>query len=249
MPRYFLKLAYRGTPFVGWQSQQNGLAVQQCLEETMTKVIGNPIAIVGCGRTDAGVHASAYYAHFDLDSNFGPELLNRINRVLPPEIALIDYRLVDGQAHARHAAHRRTYHYYLSRTKNPFRKDLEYAYYGFDNLDIQKMRAAATLIAEYEEFFPFCKSNSGVDHYLCRIYESQWHIDDHALIYEIAGNRFLRGIVRLIVGMCMLVGLGKINLLAVKKALDTQTPLDKSLSAPAHGLYLSGVEYPEKLNF
>ncbi|MBK8502840.1 MAG: tRNA pseudouridine(38-40) synthase TruA [Saprospiraceae bacterium] len=243
--RYFLKLAYRGTPFVGWQMQTNGLSIQQCLQEALFKVLREPVGLTGCGRTDTGVHAKEFFAHFDGHDSIVPESLkDRINRIVPAEIAIYGIYAVPDDLHARFSATRRTYHYYLASGRDPFREDLVYAFYNFHKLDREKMQKMAELILRHENFYPFCKSHSGVEHYLCKIFVSRWTIIDDDLVYEISANRFLRGMVRLIVGMSIQVGLGKESLDQVMEALLQQRSLDRSFSAPAHGLYLSKVEYP-----
>lgn len=246
--RYFLKLAYRGTPFVGWQLQKNGLSVQQCLQEALTKVLKEPVSLTGCGRTDTGVHANEYFAHFDWHHQILPTpVKERINRILPPEIAIYDIYQVPADLHARFSANSRTYHYYLTSGRDPFREDLVYAFYHFQKLDQEKMQRMADVILQYEQFYPFCKSRSGVEHYLCKIFVSKWIAQEGDLVYVISANRFLRGMVRLIVGMSIQVGLGKVSIEQVSEALQKQVALTRSLSAPAHGLYLSKVEYPHVL--
>ena len=243
--RYFVKLAYRGTPFVGWQLQNNGLSVQQCLQETLSKVLKEPVSLTGCGRTDSGVHASEYFAHFDWHHQIlTTPLKERINRILPPEIAIYDIYQVPVDLHARFSATRRTYHYYLTSGRDPFREDLVYAFYHFHKLDREKMQRMADVIRQNENFYSFCKSHSGVEHYMCKIFVSKWSSVDDNLVYEISANRFLRGMVRLIVGMSIQVGLGKESVDRVSEVLQQQTMFTRRLSAPAHGLYLSKVEYP-----
>lgn len=244
--RYFLKLAYRGTPFVGWQRQPNGLSVQECIEDGLSKVLRTPISLVGCGRTDTGVHASQYFAHFDwIGPGFDRELLTeRLNRLLPPEIAIQAIFPVQSDLHARYGATKRTYEYYVNGDKDPFRLDLQYYFYNFHKLNRSSMQEMASLLAHYDSFYPFCKSHSGVEHYRCQIFEAAWQEVDGVLIFRISANRFLRGMVRLIVGMSLQVGQNKVTLKEVKQALDLQSNLSKSLSAPAHGLYLSEVKYP-----
>lgn len=242
--RYFIQLAYRGTPFVGWQRQLNGLSVQQCLEENLSKVVGEPLSLVGCGRTDAGVHASSYFAHFDLTQELDVKLVNRVNRILPDEISIKSIFKVEDSSHARFDATKRTYQYFISGVKNPFRQDLAYWYYGFQKLDRQKMVDAATLIRQHDTFLPFCKTNSDAKHYKCQIFESRWQeAPDLELVYTITANRFLRGMVRLIAGMCIQVGIGNMQLEEVALALKLQKSLSKPLSAPAQGLFLTDISY------
>jgi tRNA pseudouridine38-40 synthase len=243
--RYFLKIAYCGTPFVGWQMQSNGLSVQQCLQEALYKILKEPIGLTGCGRTDAGVHATEFFAHFERQDGIpARSLRDRLNRILPPEIAIYGIYEVPDDLHARFSAAQRTYHYYLTSGRDPFRKDLVYSFYNFRKLDDEKMQKMADLILEHESFYPFCKTHSGVEHYMCKIFVSKWSRIEGDLVYEISANRFLRGMVRLIVGLSIQVGIGKESLERVSEAMQQQTSLVRSFSAPAQGLYLSKVEYP-----
>lgn len=245
--RYFLKLAYRGTPFVGWQKQPNGLSVQECLETALSKILGRSTAVVGCGRTDAGVHASQYYAHMDLDDEIDSAVVTgRLNRMLPPEIAIDEIFPVSDDLHARYSAVRRSYQYFISGLRDPFKRDLVYYFYNFQQLDRHRMQEMADLLGQYDAFLPFCKTNSDVEHYRCQIYQARWQDDGNRLIFSISANRFLRGMVRLVVGMSLQIGLGKVDIEKVRQALDRQEPLVRSLSAPAHGLFLTGVLYPDQ---
>jgi tRNA pseudouridine38-40 synthase len=244
--RYFLKVTYRGTPFVGWQIQPNGPSVQQCLEENLSKILKKPLRLAGCGRTDTGVHALEYFAHFDWDADeITPVLKERLNRILPAGIAVSEIFPVQNDLHARFSATRRTYHYYLTGTRDPFRQDLVYAFPGFARLDKVLMQEAAVVLTRYDSFYPFCKSRSDVDHHRCTIFNSSWKEINGDFVYEITANRFLRGMVRLIVGMCIQVGQQKLTLEEVKEALNKQTSLIKSLSVPAHGLFLCKVQYED----
>ncbi|MCB0687810.1 MAG: tRNA pseudouridine(38-40) synthase TruA [Saprospiraceae bacterium] len=245
--RYFIKLSYRGTAYVGWQRQPNGLSVQQCIEENLAKLLRLEVPVVGCGRTDAGVHASEYYAHFDwdgvtLETN---KILNHLNRMLPADIAIDSLTIVPDTLHARFSATKRTYHYYLNGQANPFQEGLVYHYYYFKQLDWPLMQQMADLLKKHKAFFPFCKTHSDVDHYLCEISDAQWEGEGQQMVFRISANRFLRGMVRLIVGMSLQVGMHKVPLDDVRLALEQQKTLAKSLSAPAQGLFLTKIEYPE----
>ncbi len=242
--RYFLRLSYFGTSYVGWQSQPNGVSVQSTIESALTTLFQKELHIVGCGRTDAGVHASAFYAHFDWPDTLPDNIQSRLNKLLPSSIAIQEITRFAKDHHARHDATSRTYHYYIIRHKDPFRIDRAYHFYGFERLDKEKMQLAANLLLKYEAFFPFCKTRSGADHYRCKLAISQWTFSEDEMKYEIKANRFLRGMVRLIVGMCLQVGQNKISLGEVAKALDEQKQLSQRLSVPAHGLYLTTVAYP-----
>ena len=242
--RYLVELAYRGTPFVGWQRQSNGLSVQQCIEEALTKILQTQTKLVGCGRTDAGVHASRYYAHFDAHRKVSEQFIYKLNRLLPDEVAIKSVVKVNEDLHARFDAISRTYQYFITSKKDPFRQDLAYAFYAFHKLDRNKMDDAVAIVEKGRDFQAFCKTTSDTKHFFCDIKHARWTGSDHQLVFEICANRFLRGMVRLIVGMCLQIGLGKLGLEDVEMAINQQTPLSKPLSVPAHGLFLSEVRYP-----
>lgn len=246
MHRYFIELAYKGTHFSGWQRQPHAPSIQQTLEETFSRVLGYPLLLTGCGRTDAGVHAQHYIAHADFQEALPQEMLHRLNRMLPSDIALYRAIPVHPEAHARFDAISRTYHYFIRFRKDPFSPETAYLYPFRDRPDFQRMQDAAELLTEYQEFFPFCKSDHDAHTLKCMLSHAYWIFDssgDHA-VFTITANRFLRGMVRLIVGMCLQVGLGKITLEQVREALDLQEPLAKSLSAPPQGLFLTDIRYP-----
>jgi len=244
--RYFLTLAYRGTRYCGWQAQPNGPSVQSTLEETLRTILGQSIAVTGCGRTDAGVHARYYVAHFDTEATPPPTLLHRLNGLLPDDIAVYGIQPVATDAHARYDAFERSYEYHLALRKDPFGKETSWFFSSADRLDFEKMQAVATLFPNYSSFFPFCKTHSGVDSYDCTLYRATWRQDEEQqrLIFYVSANRFLRGMVRLMVGACLRAGVGKLTVAEVKTALDTQQPLHKSLSVPPQGLFLVDVKYP-----
>ncbi len=244
--RYFSELAYRGTNYNGWQRQPNAPSVQQAIEAAMATILGTAIEVVGCGRTDTGVHASQYFMHFDWDGPFPKEFLRRLNKLLPPDIAIRSIIEVAPDAHARFDATRRSYEYHIVLDKNPFGEDTTWHFPFFDRLDLEKTKAAATLLLAYGAFQPFCKSNTDVHTMECTLYRSEWVLDLEArrYVFHISANRFLRGMVRLIVGMCLNVGLGKLSVDEVKLALDRQVLLKKSWSVPPEGLFLTEVRYP-----
>ncbi|MFM8450170.1 MAG: tRNA pseudouridine(38-40) synthase TruA [Haliscomenobacter sp.] len=246
MQRYFIELAYKGTRFSGWQRQPHAPSIQQTLEETFSRVLGYPLQLTGCGRTDAGVHARHYIAHADFQEAIPDDLLHRINRMLPIDIALYRAIPVHPEAHARFDATSRTYHYIIQFRKNPFSSETTYQYPFRERPDVHRLQAATTLLLNYREFLPFCKSNHDALTMQCVLSRADWTIDpsgDQA-VFSITANRFLRGMVRLIVGMAIQVGLGKIQLDEVREALDCQQPLQKSLSAPPQGLFLTDICYP-----
>ncbi|NJB86268.1 tRNA pseudouridine38-40 synthase [Lewinella marina] len=244
--RYLLELAYCGTAYAGWQRQPNALSVEETVDTALSTMLGAPIKLVGCGRTDAGVHASDYAAHFDFDGALPPRLLGRLNRYLPVDIALRGLYLVPEELHARFSATGRAYAYHLNLEKDPFRPDTVAWVPALGALDYDRMQEAASLLLDYGAFAPFCKTNSDAYTMNCTLTESRWEFGERALTYHISANRFLRGMVRLIVGMCLRVGEGKLALDEVRRALDGQQRLPRPWSAPASGLYLTRVSYPDR---
>ncbi len=243
--RFFAEMAYRGTSYHGWQKQNNAPSIQQAVEYAFSTIIGVE-EVVGCGRTDTGVHASQYFIHFDHDGNFPKNFLVRLNKMLDNSIVIRRIIKVHDQAHARFDAIERSYTYLVIGKKDPFRYDTAWHFPFFNKLDFDLLQQAAILLLDYEEFAPFCKSNSDARTVVCKLSRCEWQIDlpNSALQFHISANRFLRGMVRLVVGMCLNVALGKLSLSEVKTSLDRQILLQKSWSVPAHGLFLTSVRYP-----
>lgn len=244
--RYFTELAYNGTRYHGWQKQPNSKSVQETIEQTFSTILGQGIELTGCGRTDTGVHASQYFAHFDFEGNFPEGFLSRVNKFLPVDIAIRQTFEVADNAHARFDAVQRSYEYHLVFEKNPFEPETAWHYYLGKNLSMEKLTAAAALLLEFDEFAPFCKSNHDAKTMQCDLSRCEWQLDEKSgrLVFHITANRFLRGMVRLIVGMCVNVAVGKLELDEVQQAMEAQRPLAKSWSVPGHGLFLSKVKYP-----
>ena len=244
--RYFLTLSYLGTHYNGWQVQPNAGSVQATLESALTTILRQPVGVTGCGRTDAGVHARCYVAHFDTEGEIPTAFLYRLNSLLPQDIAVFGFRPVHVDAHARYDAFERSYEYHIALRKDPFATETAWFFPQNGKLDVKKMQAVADLLPEYRSFSPFCKTDSGTEGYDCEMKTAFWEYqpDAYRLIFYITANRFLRGMVRLIVGACVNAGLGKIETGDVKSALDEQKPLKKSLSVPPQGLFLTGVKYP-----
>jgi tRNA pseudouridine38-40 synthase len=244
--KYFLTLAYNGHPFCGWQRQPNGTSVQACIEQVLSTILRAEIEITGCGRTDTGVHARYYVAHFSTEATIPPTFIHAINRMLPADIVIYNYQPMPDDAHARFDAYERSYEYHIALVKTPFDHHTIWQYPQAQRLDKEKMQATAQLLTQFEAFYPFCKTHSGVDHYRCNLTEAYWDFqpEAHKMVFHITANRFLRGMVRLIVGTCIQVGMGNITLGDVKKALETQTTLPKALSVPPDGLFLTRVIYP-----
>jgi len=243
--RYFAELAYKGTHYFGWQRQPKQISVQETIETAFATILRTKVEIVGCGRTDTGVHASQYFIHFDVAEALPENFTSRINKFLPKDIAIYRVFDVDAEMHTRFNAISRAYEYHLGFRKNPFTVEGVWYFPYSQKPDIEKMQAAAELLIQYDEFYPFCKSNTDVKTMKCELKRAEWVIDEEKnhYIFHIAANRFLRGMVRLIVGMCINVGLGKVTLEEVKKALEIQSRLEKSWSVPPQGLFLTEIIY------
>ena len=247
--RYFVELAYNGTNFYGWQKQPNHTSIQSTIEEAFSLILRMPIEVVGCGRTDTGVHAKQYFLHFDYDGEFPQGFLQRINKYLPKSIAIYRIFKVHNEQHARFDAYHRSYEYHIVGYKAPFHQETAYHFPFYKHLDAEKLQSAAELLLNYEAFFPFCKTHTDVKTMNCDLIRSEWIIDKDTqnMVYHVSANRFLRGMIRLIVGMCLNVGLGKISIDDVKKAMDQQERLDKSWSVPPQGLFLCDIRYEWKV--
>ncbi|PRY11036.1 tRNA pseudouridine38-40 synthase [Pontibacter ummariensis] len=242
--RYFLEVAYDGTRFHGWQVQPNALSVQEVLDDCLSKVLRQPISSIGSGRTDTGVHAGQQYVHFDVTGELDTQqVVYRLNRILPADIAAKGLHAVPDEAHARFDAFARTYHYHISLVKSPFKR--YYAYYHSRSLDVEQMNRAAVVLLQYEDFTTFSKVKGDTKHYRCNIYEAVWRQEGEELVFTIRANRFLRGMVRLVVGTLLDVGRGKISVEAFEQVVASQDRSRSSGAAPAEGLYLAKVEYPE----
>lgn len=246
MARYFVECAYQGTAYSGWQRQPNATSVQEVLEDAFSTILNLPLTIVGCGRTDTGVHASQYYFHLDLTGDFPAHFTNRVNKFLPKDIAVYRVIPVSEQAHARFDATRREYIYLMDVRKNPFQPKLASQLWVGPGYELDKLNEVASLLLNYGAFAPFCKTNSDAKTMKCELMRAEWRYDSELQRYtfHIAANRFLRGMVRLIVGACLNYSEGRIELEAIRKAMDEQSPMPKSRSAPGEGLYLSNIIYP-----
>jgi tRNA pseudouridine38-40 synthase len=242
--RYFLELAYNGTRLCGWQRQTTAPSVQERIEDAFTLILRQPIELMGCGRTDTGVHARYYVAHFDFEGDFPKSFLQRANKMVGHDIALKKLSAMPDEAHVRFDAYSRSYEYHISFIKNPFTIETEWFFPLYTTLDTQAMQKAAEILRGYEDFAPFCKTNSDAKTMKCQLSRAEWFFEGDKAIFYISANRFLRGMVRLIVGACVNVGLGQMSLEDLKKAMDEQLPLIKSYSVPPTGLFLTEVKYP-----
>ena len=249
MRRYFIWIQYFGKNFSGWQTQPNAPTVQEAVEKALRWTFNSNIRVNGCGRTDAGVHARAYALHADLPEAININIIQRLNRILNPDINVIGFQAVHAGLHARFSATKRTYKYLIDLKTPLFTQDAVFEYpYSPEKLDYNRLPQVARLLLDYDSYFPFCKSKSDAHHYRCKLYVSEWErIKDRYLIYTITANRFLRGMVRLIVGTHLQVAEGKINIEDVRYALDNQKRLNRAYSIPPHGLYLYEVKYEHSM--
>lgn len=242
--RYFLEFAYNGTHYHGWQLQPDAISVQEVLTKALSTLLRTPIELVGAGRTDAGVHARQMYAHFDLDVLFDKDsLLKRMNSYLPEDIAVFDIHLVADDAHARFDATARTYDYHIHQFKDAFCNSG--SFYHFRPLNVELMNQAAQILFEYEDFECFSKTHTDVFTFNCTIYKAHWTVlPDNKLVFTVSANRFLRNMVRAIVGTLVSVGLEKITLDDFRTIIESKNRGQAGFSVPGKGLYLTQVSYP-----
>ncbi len=246
MKRYFLDLSYNGGAYCGWQIQPNGITVQEVIETVLTTLMQRDIKVMAAGRTDAGVHAKQLVVHVDLAEILNVDkLLFRLNTMLPKDVAINNIREVDETIHARFHAVSREYEYHTCLNKNVFFEGLAYQLNKFP--DVEKMNEAATLLLDYKDFECFSRSQTDVKTYLCDIRKASWHLEGDMLIFTIAANRFLRNMVRAIVGTLLDVGYGKTTIDGLHAILSSKNRSNAGASAPAHGLFLTKVTYPETI--
>jgi len=241
--RFAVRLSYNGNAYSGWQTQNNAPTIQKTIEDAIAKRYQNKIPILGCCRTDKGVHASDFVMHFDYDKDIRENFIYYLNKMLPNDISLNSIVITNNDFHARFDAIHRSYIYKVHTFKNPFKTGQSYYFPTILNADFNLMQKAVHLLMEYNEFFPFCKTNTDVKTMNCDLKESNWVYDKNNFYFNIRSDRFLRGMVRMIVGMSINVGLGKISLNEVKGAMDNQLRMRLDWSVPAHGLYLNEVKY------
>ncbi|MRX65043.1 tRNA pseudouridine(38-40) synthase TruA [Maribacter luteus] len=242
--RYFIVFSYFGKSYHGWQNQPNAITVQEVFEEAMSKLLREKIALVGAGRTDAGVHAKQMYAHFDFDGEVDSDVLvYRLNAFLPEDIAVSKLFPVEKNAHARFDAIERTYEYWIVQQKDPFH--MHSAHYVKHPLDVNAMNQAAKLLLDHDDFECFSKSNTDVHTYLCDVKKAEWAVESDKLVFTITADRFLRNMVRAVVGTLLDVGIGKTGLGHVNEVLNGKDRSKAGASVPAKGLYLTKIIYPE----
>lgn len=248
--RYFAELSYDGTRFHGWQIQPNAVTVQELLDKALSTILRQDIETVGCGRTDTGVHARQFFAHFDVETGEGrpkelagnPSFLNSLNALLPYEIAIKTIHAVHEDAHTRFDATLRSYEYHIHFHKNPFKH--QYSWLLRDSPDVGRMNLAASELLNYTDFSCFSKSNTQVFTNNCKISRAEWLENEDGLVFHISADRFLRNMVRAIVGTLIMIGKGTIPPEAIHDIIASKNRSNAGTSVPACGLYLTEVRYP-----
>ena len=244
--RYFFEIRYKGTNYNGWQSQTNALGVQQVVENALSKLLREKISIVGSGRTDTGVHCKQQFFHADIEKKIDrKELLQRLNSFLPIDIAIRSIFQVKPNAHARYDARERSYEYLITIKKDPLMVNL--AWYFFKEYNVSLMNEAAALLLGEHDFTSFSKVKTDVNHFRCHIKNVGWKKREDILIFSITANRFLRGMVRALVGTLLSVGTGKISVKEFEAIVKSKDRKKAGMNVPAEGLYLVKVKYPKNL--
>jgi tRNA pseudouridine38-40 synthase len=248
MERYFIYLSYNGARYCGWQNQPNGVSVQQKIEESLATLLRKPVAITGAGRTDAGVHARMMVAHFDWEGAFSgsihspAELADKLNRLLPPDISVGKIIPVSSGAHARFDAVSRTYQYHISFRKDPF--EYSFHYRLSRPLNFELMNKAAAVLCEYTDFTSFSKLHTDVKTNLCRISRAEWTPSNNEWVFTITADRFLRNMVRAIVGTLLDVGRNKLSIENFREIIALKDRCKAGSSVPGNALFLTNIEYP-----
>ncbi len=245
--RYFLELAYDGKNYHGWQIQPNAISIQETIEKCLSIILRESIKITGAGRTDTGVHATQMYAHFNTNQILNKTFLNRVNNFLPKDISILDLFKVNDNAHTRFDATLRKYKYFISLRKDPFNYNSSWQFSNID-LNIQLMNDAAKILFDFEDFTSFSKLHTDVKTNNCKIYEAKWSvINPNYLCFEISADRFLRNMVRAIVGTLVDVGKEKITPDEFRQIIKNKNRNQAGASAPAKGLFLVEVNYPKNI--
>lgn len=243
--RYFIELSYNGTPFFGWQRQPKQITIQDVIENALSLLLKNQIELTGCGRTDTGVHAKQFFAHFDYNSllseNQCNKLQQKLNAFLPKEIVIYRIFIVEDELHARFSALNRTYRYYVETSKNPFHFQSTYRVY--EKLDVEAMNKAASFLLEIKDFTSFSKLHTDVNNNFCEVKVAHWEQQNEQLVFTITANRFLRNMVRAVVGTLLLVGKGKISISDFQEIIQQKNRCKAGISVPACALFLEEVDY------
>lgn len=240
--RYFIYLAYNGENYNGWQIQPNAPSVQETIEKGLSTILRIPVSIVGAGRTDAGVHARQMFAHFDAEEIENVhQLVFKLNRILPKDIVIYNIIKVKPEAHARFDAASRLYRYYITTAKDPFLHQLKYKIHG--NIDVEAMNRCADVLSEYEDFTSFSKLHTDVKTNNCKIMQAGWEQSGNDYIFTIKADRFLRNMVRSIVGTLLEAGRGKLDENGIRKIIEAKDRGAAGTSVPGHALFLEEIEY------
>lgn len=243
--RYFIELSYKGARYHGWQRQKNALSVQEVLEKAFSTILRRDIEVTGCGRTDTGVHAFRYIAHFDTDTAIQEaDVLYRVNAVLPEDIALYHIFQVEDELHARFSAVARTYRYFIHTQKEPFLADRSYFYRMKELPDIDKMNSFCKQLLHFSDFTSFEKFGANNGHALCSLTKAFWIREEGCYTFEITSNRFLRNMVRAITGVCLMIGTDRVREEDMLQEVKDRSIIHLLLTAPAHGLHLWKIDYP-----
>jgi tRNA pseudouridine38-40 synthase len=243
LQRYFIELSYDGTNYHGWQVQPNAVTVQEVLDRALSTVLRRPIETVGCGRTDTGVHATEFFAHYEVESSMAiDKVVHSLNGILPPDIAIKNIFPVDDEMHARFSATLRSYQYHIHFNKDPFKHG--YSWLLRDEPDIDLMNQAAQIIMQYTDFSCFSKSNTQVKTNNCKISRAEWLRTDDGMVFHISADRFLRNMVRAVVGTLLMVGRKEVAPEGIREIINSKDRSNAGTSVPACGLYLTEVKYP-----
>ncbi len=247
MQRYFFEIAYLGTNYHGWQIQPNAVTVQEVVNTCLSTILQTDINVSGSGRTDTGVHCKQQFFHADIDSELdAKDLRYKLNSMLPYDISIPTIQVVTSEAHARFDAISRSYEYHINIAKDPFGKEL--SYYFSKPLNLQNMNAAATLLCgEVRDYQSFSKVKTSVNNFICSVSEAHWEQKGDSLVFYITANRFLRGMVRAIVGTLLEVGLGRQEVNDIERIIESKDRQQAGEAVPAHGLYLTRVVYPKNI--
>lgn len=240
--RYFIEFSYDGTHFFGYQIQPSQITVQEEMEKALSTLLRKPIKITGAGRTDTGVHAKKIFAHFDFEEALSDNLVYRLNGFLPESIGVKRIFKVSDEDHARFSATYRTYHYYISLEKDPFTVQNAWQHWR-KKLDVDAMNEACKILFEYEDFTSFARLHADNKTNLCKIYQAEWDVNGDELKFTIKANRFLRNMVRAIVGTMVEIGVGKLKPTDLHRIIQEQHRNSAGTSAPAQGLFLADVGY------
>lgn len=243
MHRYFLEIAYKGTQYNGWQQQPNQLTVQGAIKDAISTLLREETTVLGCGRTDTGVHATQYFLHFDSSERVEEErMVFRLNGILDPDVAVKRIIAVSSDAHARFDATERTYQYFIHSEKNPFLRDT--SAYISEKFDLDIMNEASEILLKNENFQSFSKVNTEVNNFNCKLTEAKWIQREDQWMFEITANRFLRNMVRAVVGTLLEVGTGKTSLSDFDEVIQSRSRSRAGKSVAAKGLFLTNVKYP-----